>query len=169
MDKEAVIDLSIADKVDRLWAERDIRNLALRYAYAVDSRDWPLMESLWVKTEAPAEGLLDFHLMRNMPVMFKDAGVSTLLVANHLIEFDGPDRAFGTVYCHCHAENGVFFEQLICYKDVYERQDGWKFRTRDHLLWWGKEHVSPMKQAPAQWPASQVGAGTALTMIRKAE
>jgi hypothetical protein len=33
-----------AERMERLWAMQEIRNLALKYAYAVDSRDWPLME-----------------------------------------------------------------------------------------------------------------------------
>ena len=167
---------ALQQRVDRLWAMQEIRNLPLRYAYAVDTRDWALMNALWVETDERApdnmlEGgrILDIHVMRTIGPRFADSGPSTLLVANHLIDFDGEDRAHGAVYCHCQMERGgAFFEQMILYKDIYERHDGrWLFRTRDHLLWWGAERPDdPTRQAPAHWPASQIGAGVAFEHIR---
>lgn len=176
MTANKVVDSTVlAEKVDRLWSIQQIKDLALTYAYAVDSRDWPLATSLWAETEMPAEHMLDIHSARMMPVMLGTAGVSTMLVANHLIEFDGPDRAYGKVYCHCTMEWKIFFEQMILYRDAYERRDGkWLFLTREHLLWWGIERENPMKQRPSffpnsmdDWPDCQVGAGDALGIIRR--
>jgi hypothetical protein len=36
------------DRIDQLRAIHEIRQLAYRYAYAADTRDWDLMYSLWV-------------------------------------------------------------------------------------------------------------------------
>lgn len=164
-------------RLDQLSSSEDIRNLALRYAYAVDSRDWSLMQSLWVETasrdsDSILDGgtMLDIHVMREIGPRFADSGPSTLLVANHLIEFDGVDHASGSVYCHCQMErSGTFFEQMILYQDLYERHGGrWAFRSRNHLLWWGsKRDDDPTRQAPAFWPASQIGAGVAFERIRR--
>lgn len=175
MNGNSAVSEVMAERIEKLWNIQEIKNLALKYAYAVDTRDWPLMESLWIETASPADGLLDIHLMRTVPQTFEGVGSSTMFVANHLIEFDGSDLAHGAVYCHCMVDGGVFmpdgeifFEQAIIYKDIYERVEGeWKFRTRDHLLWWGVEHKdNPMKQRPANWPVSQVGAGNASEAIR---
>ena len=163
-------------RVDRLSSIEDIRNLALRYAYAVDSRDWQMMESLWVETPARHQAsildggtMLDVHVMREIGARFTDSGPSTLLVANHLIEFDDVDHARGSVYCHCQMErSGTFFEQMILYQDIYERNEGrWLFCSRNHLLWWGAKRADdPTQQAPALWPVSQTGAGVAFERIR---
>ncbi len=161
--------VSSDDRVDRLWAVQEIKNLALTYAYAVDTRDWPLLESLWVETDEPSETLLDIHMMRQLPAFLEGLGASTLLVANHLIEFDGPDHATGSVYCYCMMDWGGFIDQNIIYKDIYERHDGkWLFRTRDHRLWWGiQRQENPMKQSPANWPDSPIGSGDAFEFIRR--
>lgn len=162
-------------RLDRLSSIEEIRSLALRYAYAVDSRDWPLMESLWIETSArhgasifDGGTMLDIHVMREIGARFSASGPSTLLVANHFIDFDDVDHARGSVYCHCQMErSGTFFEQMILYQDIYERNAGrWLFRSRDHLLWWGSERSDdPTRQAPAFWPASQIGAGVAFERI----
>lgn len=158
-------------RLEQLWALHEIRQLAYRYAYAVDTRDWELMESLWVETPSPLDRpALDIHFARGLPERFKTQSASTLFVGNHLIEFDGPDRAHGSVYCLAFVDRPEqFFEQAIIYNDQYERHGGkWLFLKRDHLLWWGREPaVNPMRQPPANWPASQVGAGIAFDQIRK--
>jgi len=156
------------DQIERLSAMNEIQQLAYRYAYAVDTRDFPLMLSLWVKTPKPApKPLLDFHYMQNLSTKYSRIGTSTHFVGNHIIELDSSDRAHGAVYCHCYVEQATFFEQLIIYKDVYERHEGkWLFLTRDHLLWWGQHKTNPMAQPPANWPTAQVGAGNATEKIR---
>lgn len=157
-------------RVDQLWAEREINQLALNYAFAVDTRDWPLMTSLWVETSGPADFPdLDIHVMREMaPERFSQIGSTAHFVCNHLISFDGPDRAKGSVYCLCWEDAEVFFEQSILYQDDYERHDGkWLFLKRCHLLWWAREVANPMEQPAADWPRSQIGAGHAFKTIRR--
>lgn len=156
--------------LETLLAENEIRKLALRYAYGVDSRDWDLMNSLWVerKDPLPESTMLDGGFMSTMPEVFANCGTSTMLVANHLIDVESPTRATGKVYCHCWVEWDQFFEQTLIYHDIYEKHDGkWLFLTRNHLLWWGREWKdNPMTQAPANWPDSQIGAGVASERIR---
>ena len=158
--------------LERLWDLQDIRQLAYRYAYAMDSRDFEGMSSLFVETAEPAPPpAVDIHVCRQrMPEFFRNVGSSTLFVGNHLIDFDAPDRAHGSVYCLAFFDAHRFIDQAIIYQDRYERHDGgWLFLKRDHLLWWGVERTpNPMHQPPANWPASQIGAGDALERIRTA-
>jgi len=156
--------------LETLLAENEIRKLALRYALAVDKRDWALMNSLWVETTEPVTDatMLDIHRARQFPAAFEGVGSSQMFVSNHLIDVESPTRATGTVYCHCTLDWGYFFEQRLVYLDTYERHDGrWLFLNRDHLLWWGREWESnPMRQRAADWPQSQIGAGIAFDRIR---
>lgn len=159
----------MVDRLEVLWAENEIRKLALRYALAVDTRDWALMDSLWVETAEPVSGtMLDIHAARTFGPLFVGCGSSQMFVSNHLIDIESPTRATGTVYCHCTLDWDVFFEQRLVYKDTYECQDGkWLFLHRDHLLWWGRTWAeNPMHQMPANWPESQIGAGVAFDQIR---
>jgi hypothetical protein len=87
---------------------------------------------------------------------------AVILVANHLIDFDGSDRAAGEVWAHCHAqtERDGFIEQLIKYEDRYIRHEGrWLFLHRRHRLWYGVARDSPLLQEAANWPTRQVGVG----------
>src|SRR5690606_27730530 len=71
----------------------------------------------------------------------REVGVTILFVGNHLIDFDGDDRARGTVYCKAELQQGDrWLHQAILYRDAYERRDGgWLFVRRRHLLWYGSE------------------------------
>jgi hypothetical protein len=159
------------DKVDELWSREQIRQLAYSYAYAVDTLDWNLMDSLWMP-DYPAPPapppLLDYHAMRKLPAKFAQQGASMLLVGNHRINFENSDKAKGTVYCHCFVDRDYLLEQTIVYVDAYERRDGkWLFVQRDHLLMWGRDGgENPMKLPSADWPKSQIGAGTAAQVLR---
>ena len=158
------------DKLDELWSREQIRQLAYSYAYAVDTLDWNLMDSLWVPDYPPAPPpLLDYHAMRKLPAKFAQQGASMLLVGNHRINFENADKAQGAVYCHCFVDRDSLLEQTIIYVDAYERRDGkWLFVQRDHLLMWGRDGgENPMKLPPADWPKSQIGAGTAAQVLRK--
>jgi hypothetical protein len=160
----------VDSRLDELWAKQEIRELAYRYALAVDTRDWPLLESLWAEAPKPLPPpSLNIHSARRLPELFTTTKASTLFVCNHLIHLDGPDHAHGSVYCIASVDRGKFFDQAIIYQDLYERHDSkWLFLKRDHLLWWGQERlVNPMGQAPANWPASQVGSGVAFDLIRR--
>ena len=155
--------------LEHLWDLQEIRELAYRYAYAVDTRNFDLMASLFVKTPAQApQPAVDIHVCYQMPEFFKTVGPSTLFVGNHLIEFDSKDRAHGSVYCLAFVDADKFFDQAIIYQDLYERHNGkWMFLKRDHLLWWGQERTpNPMQQKAANWPESQIGAGKAHLDIR---
>lgn len=152
--------------VDRWVATEEIRRLALRYADAVDRRDIDALAALYRPDarfgphgEGPDAARAFFT------ESLGEIGIAVLLVANHLVDVDDADNATGTVWAHGfiddHGEG--FIQQLIKYDDRYVRIDGdWYFTRRRHALWlgWRHDEPAPLAQAPADWPARQVGLGS---------
>ena len=165
------MDLSLEEKVDRLSSVHEIRQLAYRHAYAIDSWDGELFKSLWAETDEPLEApYADIHSARNPRIPADGRGPSAILVGNHLIEFDSNDEAHGTVYALVQIElGGKFIDQTVIYQDRYVRVDNrWLFLNRKHLLLYGTQREpNPFDAPAANWPASQVGRGVASEAIRK--
>lgn len=151
------------DALDRLLAHDEIRQLAYRYAYAVDHRDIDMLVSLYVPDVRVRDETGHEALRRFWVAALREIGVSILFVGNHIIDVDVADRARGIVYCIARIEDhNRWIEQAIRYDDTYERRDGrWLFVRRRHHLWYGVETAErPLDQAPADWPKHQVGRGT---------
>jgi hypothetical protein len=147
-----------------LLARDEIRQLPYRYAAAIEARDAEAMSELYSPHARFGEfGSGPEGLRRLMAHRLGDSLFAVILVANHLIEIESEDHARGAVWAHCFAQTraGGFVEQLIKYEDRYECHDGrWLFLHRSHRLWYGVGHPdSPLRQAAANWPASQVGVG----------
>lgn len=157
--------------MDRVVARDEIRQLAYRYADALDRRDLDQLVSLYqpgARFGAHGEGPVACR------AFFEDSlgeiGMAVLLVANHIIDFDDADNATGAVWCHGFINDGGaagggegFIQQLIKYDDRYVRVDGeWRFARRRHFLWLGWRHgeSDPLDQAPANWPERQIGVGS---------
>lgn len=152
------------DRLEQLWAVHQIRQLAYRYALAVDSRDRELLLSLWAETEQPATTPeIDIHTVRSEAARWFRKGPTIHFVGNHLVELTSPDEAAGSVYAWAQLDLGeAFVDQAILYQDHYVRHNGdWLFLTRRHLLWFGQERDrNPIRQPPATWPHGHVGRGT---------
>jgi len=150
--------------LDRIAAETEIRQLPLQYAHAFLVRDEALLLSLWASIETPAEPhMLDRDWAHALVARWHSLGTTMLHVTNHLITFEDPSKAHGHVQCLAQLDRGEeFIEQSILYEDRYVYSDGrWLFAMRDHRLWFGTiRDRHPMRQAPAAWPASQVGSGS---------
>ena len=149
--------------IDRAVARDEIRQLAYRYAAAIEKRDVEAMVGLFVPhARFGTYGEGPDALRRLMLESMAGSVFAVILVANHLIEFDGRDRAAGEVWAHCNAqtERDGFIEQLIKYEDRYVRHEGhWLFLHRRHRLWYGVARESPLRQEAADWPTGQVGVG----------
>ena len=143
----------------------EIRQLVYRYASAIDRRDIDLLATLFSPDadfgDAGA-GPDGAHEM--FASSLRDIGVAVLLVGNHVIDFDDPQHARGEVWCRgvIDDKREGFIEQMIQYRDRYERVDGrWRFRGRRHLLWYGVATAEdPLHQRDAEWPTRQVGRGS---------
>lgn len=160
-----------AARVDRLESIEAIRQLAARYAVALDARDLDTLVELFV----PDVRVGDQHGRDALRAFFdeslREVGVTILHVAGHVIDLDpsDPDRATGIVSCrgelelfdHPEAGGTTWVVQAIQYHDTYARTaKGWGFVRRRHLLTYGARlGDDPMTLPPANWPASQIGRG----------
>jgi ketosteroid isomerase-like protein len=151
-------------ELERLTAYEDIRQLAARYALAVDSRDIDALVELFVDdVRVGRDGHGREALKRSFDSMLRKIGVSILNVGTHAITLLEADRATGVVYCSGEIQDGErWIHQAIAYTDTYERRDGrWYFVRRQHELFYGVEAaVNPMAQSPADWPTRHDGRGT---------
>ncbi len=152
--------------VEALLAREEIRELAYRYAYAVDFRDVEMFRTLWAPVPQPSPYPdIDVHTVEDLIASWPKRGPSILFVCNHIVELDDSDHAHGSVYCLVQVgwgEGERFIDQSILYQDRYVRLEGrWLFEKRRHLLWFGEERERhPFHQADANWPASPSGRGT---------
>lgn len=150
--------------LERVVARDAIRQLAFRYAWAVDSRDLDGLVSLFVPDVQVGRHERGRDALRaSFDASLSAIGVSILFVGNHLIDFEAPDRARGVVYCRGQIQDGErWIEQAIQYRDSYERRGGeWLFVRRIHLLWYGVETAErPLDQEPANWPRRHAGRGS---------
>lgn len=152
------------DDLGTLVARDEIRQLAYRYALAIDSRDIETLVGLFVDDVQVGRDTFGRAALRaNFESQLRDVGITILFVGNHLIDFQDDDHATGVVYCKNETEiEGRWIHQAIQYRDTYERRGGaWLFVRRRHLLWYGSDvGTNPLELPPAHWPKSQVGRGT---------
>jgi ketosteroid isomerase-like protein len=150
--------------IERCVARDEIRQLAFRYALAVDSRDLDALVSLFVPDVRVGRDASGREALRAFwDESLRAIGVSILFVGNHLVDFQDATHATGSVYCRGQIQDGErWVEQAIHYDDRYERRDGvWLFVRRVHRLWWGLDAGHrPLAQPPANWPARHDGRGT---------
>lgn len=149
---------------ERLLAHEQIRQLACRYALAVDSRDLDALVELFVDDVQVGRDRFGRDALReDFERQLREVGISILFVGNHIIDLDDDDHARGVVYCKGELQVGErWITQAIQYRDRYERRTGrWYFVRRRHLLWYGRElGQSPLGLPPANWPEKHTGKGT---------
>ena len=149
--------------LDAILARDAIRELPLRYAKAIETRDVDAMAELFAAdARFGAYGTGPDACRRLMSALMADSLFAVILVTNHIVELEDADRAHGEVWALCYAQtDGGFNEQLLRYDDRYTREQGtWRFLHRKHRLWYGQvRDVSPFDQGAAEWPRSQVGVG----------
>ncbi len=143
--------------VERLLAYEEIRQLAARYAVALDACDLDSLVKLFVpdvqvgRSASGAGGAAG--LLRRVDQ--RDPGHDPQRGHAH-DRILGPDDAKGVVYCRGEIQEGDrWIVQAIQYRDEYQRRDGhWYFLRRKHLLWYGRDiGTSPLGLPPANWPA----------------
>lgn len=152
------------DALARLVAHEEIRQLAARYALAVDRRDLDALVALFVPDVRVGRDRVGRDALRaEFDRSLRAVGVTILQVGTHAIALDSPDAATGTVYCTGEIQDGGrWIRQAIAYDDTYRRVDGsWLFVRRIHRLFYGQAApTSPLDQRPADWPEHHDGRGT---------
>jgi uncharacterized protein (TIGR02246 family) len=135
-----------------------LRELAFRYARAVDRRDWALAASLFTEDcvlQGPGYELVGrAKILAGLRVIERYSATQHS-VHNQLVEVDG-DRATGETYCtahHVYARDGRprMLDWGIRYQDRCVREAGaWRYQRRDLLLDWSQD--LPLEQAEAGLP-----------------
>jgi hypothetical protein len=152
-----------SDSVAWLVAHEQIRQLASRYAVALDARDLDTLVSLFVDDVRVGPDQVGRGALRaTFTEQLRDLGVTILLVGNHVINVIDDDHATGVVSCRGEIEMGEqWVVQAIQYHDSYERRGGdWLFVRRRHLLFYGADMLQrPIGLPLAHWPASATGKG----------
>jgi ketosteroid isomerase-like protein len=154
--------------LERLVATEQIRQLASRYAVAMDARDLDALVALFVEDVQLGHDTSGRDALRaDFDRQLREIGISILFVGNQVIDFDDDDHARGVVYCKAEVQDGDrWVHQAIQYRDRYERRDGeWLFSRRVHLLFYGIAYepgadANPLALAPANWPENHAGKGT---------
>src|SRR5262245_38254071 len=125
------------DALAELLARDQIRELALRYALAVDGKDLDGLAALFVAdVDNGRYGTGRDGVRRFYDQSLRKFHCSMHLVGNHVIDFDPADdaRANGVVYCraqHHVLEPEHWFDEALAYFDSYERaEDAWYLRPR---------------------------------------
>jgi ketosteroid isomerase-like protein len=151
-------------EVEQLLAYEQIRQLASRYALAVNMRDLDALVALFVDDVQAGRGRVGREALTESFAGHIDAAeVDILEVTTHVIDLIDRDHATGTVYSRAELGDRTRWErQAIVYEDEYERRDGlWYFVRRAHLLFYGVDAgPSPLEQEPAEWPRRRVGRGS---------
>lgn len=162
------------DDVARLLAYEQIRQLAARYALAVDSRDIATLVELFVPdVRVGRDRTGRAALAEDFTTQLRAIGRSILNVGTHVIDLVDDDHATGWVYTKAEIEaDGRCIHQAILYEDTYARiadadeaeghgSKRWRFVRRIHRLWYGAEPgVNPLTLPPANWPEHHDGLGT---------
>lgn len=123
----------LAARLDRLEAVEEIRQLASRYALALDSRDVQAMVALFVDDVAtPGGGVGRQALAEWFDPILRPYTTTFHLIGNHVIDLVDEDHATGVVYCRPEHEVGDLWVVMpMQYWDRYERRDGrWYFKSR---------------------------------------
>ena len=151
-------------RLDRLESTEAIRQLASRYALAIDVRDLDALVALFVedvrvgrnRSGRPALKAWFDDFLRNR---FRE---TAHLVMNHVIEFQNADEANGLVYCRAEHELGDrFVIQQMQYRDQYARRDGiWLFERRLPLAWYATDVLDrPVGAKKVRWPDTDPAVG----------
>lgn len=133
MDAGGPEEVSVERRLRRLEATDEIRQLAARYAVALDGRDVPSLVSLFVDDVQVGR---DRHGREALAAWFdpvlRPYRTTFHFIGNHVIDFDDDDHATGIVYCRPEHEVGDLWVVMpLQYWDRYERRDGhWYFTSR---------------------------------------
>ncbi len=156
-------ELATTDPLAYLLACEQIRQLASRYAVALNHRDLEALVALFVEdVRVGRHGSGREALRGDFAAQLEPLGRTVLQVTNQVIDVTDARRATGIVGTRGEIElDGQWVVQVIEYHDQYECRDGqWLFVRRRHRLWYGAPFdVSPIGLPPANWPASAVGTG----------
>jgi hypothetical protein len=124
---------NIEVRLAALEAHEEIRQLAARYALALDSRDVAALVALFVQDVQSSDGGVGRDALATwFDAILRPYSTTFHLIGNHVIDMVDEDHATGVVYCRPEHEVGnLWIVMALQYWDRYERRDGrWYFKSR---------------------------------------
>lgn len=123
----------VENRLSKLEAHEAIRQLAARYALALDQRNVGTLVSLFKPDVRTGDGRVGREALAEWfdPVL-RPYRTTFHLIGNHIIDLVDDDHATGVVYCRPEHEVGDLWVVMpMQYWDRYERVDGvWYFASR---------------------------------------
>lgn len=134
-------EMSMDTRIDRMESVEQIRQLAARYALALDTRNFDDMVKLFMPNVQVGRDQFGRDKLRAWFVKtMMNTKSSIHFVGNHIIDLDpdDPDKAQGVVYCRDELERGdIWIVGKIQYWDSYVREEGrWYFQRRKLMRWY---------------------------------
>jgi hypothetical protein len=132
---------TVDERLDRMESLAEIRQLPVRYALALDSRDIAALVTLFPSDVRVGRDHSGRDALREWFVDAMSKVRTTVhVVANHIVDFESADRARGVVYCRDeveYPETGQWQVGMLQYHDTYQRVDGeWVFERRKFHRWY---------------------------------
>ncbi|WP_299573084.1 nuclear transport factor 2 family protein [uncultured Williamsia sp.] len=151
-------------RVERLEALDEIRQLAAKYAVALDQRDLDAVVGLFVDDVGAPGGRRGREALRDWydAAMRRDLLGTAHGIVGHVIDVDGP-AASGIVYSRNDLETeSTWLVEFVAYLDSYERRDGrWWFRRRTPMFWYRSDLTEPpLGENKMRWPGAASSPGT---------
>ena len=141
----------LARRIERLEATEAIRQLAARYALALDSRDVQTLASLFVPDVETGDGRVGREALAEWfdPIL-RPYATTFHLIGNHIIDLVDDDHATGVVYCRPEHEVGDLWVVMpMQYWDRYERRDGeWWFKSRKPVVFYAADILEHPLRVP---------------------
>jgi len=154
-------DLSqLVARIDRLESTDQIRQLAAKYALALDMRDadaWVGLFPADIQVGNGESGRAALRRWFDQTMRGQFTGTAHH-IGGHIIEFLDPDHAQGVAYSKNEHEAGSEWVIMqMMYFDRYERRDGrWYFRRRLPLYWYATDlNKPPLGDNKMRWPGRE--------------
>ena len=105
------MDADLVLRIERLEAIEAIRQLASRYALAIDVRDPDALMELFLEEVQVGRDRFGRAALKEWfdDILRNNIKQTAHIVMNHVIEFDAEDEAYGVVYCRAEHELGDRF------------------------------------------------------------
>ncbi len=155
---------TLAARLERLEALDEIRQLAAKYAVALDMRDLDALVNLFVDDVAVPGHQRGRAALRRWYDRELRHGLlgSAHGVHGHVIDVHDAHRATGLVYSRNDLETAsVWVIELLAYLDTYECRDGrWYFVRRTPLFWYESDITEPpLGREKMRWPGTPAHGG----------
>lgn len=155
---------NLARRIDRIESKDAIRQLAFKYALALDMRDVDAIVNLYVPdVKVSAEERGRDALKRVFAAVLRTFTTSVHHVGNQVVEFDDADNAHGVTYTRAeHEIDGIWLPMYLYYLDIYKRIDGqWYIKRRAPCELYGVDSTqAPVGPRKVRWPGREPYEGT---------